>query len=137
MITGDSEYREAFAHLLRMHGIKVEHVGATLDGWSYGYDDAGLGVYVRDIGQLIGPLVIVLMFLGPVFYPRSALPEALQGLMAMNPITIPIEQFRRALFEGLWPDWSAVAQYSLVALVVYLAGVYVFRILRKGFADVL
>ena len=98
---------------------------------------AGLGVYVRDIGQLIGPLVIVLMFLGPVFYPRSALPEALQGLMAMNPITIPIEQFRRALFEGLWPDWSAVAQYSLVALVVYLAGVYVFRILRKGFADVL
>jgi hypothetical protein len=45
-ITGDAYYREAFAHILRTHGIKVEYVGATLDGWSYGYDDAGLGVYV-------------------------------------------------------------------------------------------
>jgi hypothetical protein len=45
-ITGDADYREAFAHILRTHGIKVEYVGATLDGWSYGYDDAGLGVYV-------------------------------------------------------------------------------------------
>ena len=45
-ITGEADYREAFAHILRMHGIKVEYVGATLDGWSYGYDDAGLGVYV-------------------------------------------------------------------------------------------
>ncbi|HSI63761.1 MAG TPA: hypothetical protein VLE43_11600 [Candidatus Saccharimonadia bacterium] len=45
-ITGEPDYREAFAHILRIHGIKVEHVGASLDGWSYGYDDAGLGVYV-------------------------------------------------------------------------------------------
>jgi hypothetical protein len=45
-ITGDADYREAFAHILRVHGIRVEYVGAALDGWSYGYDDAGLGVYV-------------------------------------------------------------------------------------------
>lgn len=98
---------------------------------------AGLGVYVRDIGQVVGPLVIVLMFLGPVFYPRSAMPDGMQAWLALNPITIPIEQFRRALFQGLWPEWGVVARYSLVAVLVYLAGVHVFRLLRKGFADVL
>jgi lipopolysaccharide transport system permease protein len=98
---------------------------------------AGLGVYVRDIGQVIGPMVVVLMFLGPVFYPRAAMPESMQAWLALNPVTIPIEQFRRALFQGLWPEWGVVAQYSLVAVLVYLAGVHLFRILRKGFADVL
>ena len=98
---------------------------------------AGLGVYVRDVSQVVGPMVIVLMFLGPVFYPRSAMPQALQPWLLLNPITVPIEQFRRALFQGLWPEWGLVAQYSLVAVVVYLAGVGVFTMLRKGFADVL
>lgn len=97
----------------------------------------GLGVYVRDISQLVGPLVVVLMFLGPVFYPRSAMPAALQPWLLLNPLTVPIEQFRRALFEGLWPEWGIVAQYSLVAVVVYAAGWGVFTMLRKGFADVL
>lgn len=98
---------------------------------------AALGVYVRDISQIVGPLVIVLMFLGPVFYPRSAMPGSLQPWLLLNPLTIPIEQFRRALFQGLWPDWAIVAQYSLVAVLVYFVGLGLFNMLRKGFADVL
>lgn len=98
---------------------------------------AGLGVYVRDISQVVGPLVIVLMFLGPVFYPRSAMPESLQSWLVLNPITIPIEQFRRALFHGQWPEWALLAEYSLAAVLVYLVGAGVFALLRKGFADVL
>ena len=97
----------------------------------------GLGVYVRDINQIVGPLVTVLMFLGPVFYPRAAMPAALQPWLALNPVTIPIEQFRRVLFDGLWPDWGSLAQYSLAAVAVYCVGLGVFNVLRKGFADVL
>lgn len=96
-----------------------------------------LGVYARDLSQVVAPLVLMMMFLGPVFYPRSALPEPLQPWLALNPITIPIEQFRRVLFEGAWPDWVVLAQYSLAAIVVYLFGWKVFDSLRKGFADVL
>lgn len=98
---------------------------------------AGLGVYVRDISQIVGPLVVALMFLGPVFYPRSAMPESLQPWLLLNPLTVPIEQFRRVLFEGLWPEWGVLAQYSLVAVMVYAIGLGVFTMLRKGFADVL
>ena len=96
-----------------------------------------LGVYLRDLAQLIGPLVMITMFLGPVFYPREAMPAAAQPWLAINPITIPVEQARRVLFEAQWPQWEVLAQYSLVAVAVYLFGLWAFTKLKKGFADVL
>ena len=98
---------------------------------------AALGVYLRDLAQLVGPLVMVTMFLGPVFYPRSALPEGLRPWVALNPITVPIEQFRRVLFQGAWPDWTELMLYGAAAVAVYLLGWGAFRALKKGFADVL
>ena len=98
---------------------------------------AAFGVYLRDLTQLIGPLVMITMFLGPVFYPRSAMPEAAQPWLVLNPITVPVEQARRVVFESQWPQWEIVAQYALVALAVYLFGLWVFAKLKKGFADVL
>ena len=98
---------------------------------------SALGVYLRDLAQLIGPLVMMTMFLGPVFYPREAMPAAAQPWLAFNPITIPVEQARRVLFEAQWPQWDVLAQYSLIAAAVYLFGLWVFSKLKKGFADVL
>jgi lipopolysaccharide transport system permease protein len=98
---------------------------------------AALGVYLRDLAQIIGPVVMITMFLGPVFYPREAMPAAAQPWLAINPITIPVEQTRRVLFEAQWPQWEVLAQYSLVAVAVYLFGLWAFTKLKKGFADVL
>ena len=98
---------------------------------------AALGVYLRDINQIIGPLIMMSMFLGPVFYPRSAMPAAVQPWLALNPITVPTEQLRRVLFEAQWPQWDVLAQYSLIAAAIYLFGLWVFTKLKKGFADVL
>lgn len=98
---------------------------------------AALGVYLRDLAQLITPAIMMTMFLGPVFYPREAMPAAVQPWLALNPITIPVEQTRRVLFEAQWPQWDVLAQYSLVAVAVYLFGLWAFSKLKKGFADVL
>ena len=98
---------------------------------------AALGVYVRDLVQLVGPLIMVLMFMGPVFFPRSAMPEPMRPWLALNPITIPIEQARRVIFDGHWPDWASLGWYALAACAMYLFGLWVFNTLKKGFADVL
>lgn len=98
---------------------------------------AALGVYLRDLAQLVGPLIMVSMFLGPVFFPRTAMPAPLQPWLALNPITIPVEQLRVVLFDGHWPDPWVMAQYSLWALFVYMVGLKVFVALKKGFADVI
>ena len=98
---------------------------------------AALGVYVRDLAQGIGPVLTVLMFLGPVFYPRSAMPAAVQGWLLLNPVTVPVEQARRVPFEHAWPDWGMLGGYALASIVLFVAGRYVFHLLRNEFADVL
>lgn len=97
---------------------------------------SALGVYLRDLSQAVGPMVTALMFLGPVFYARDALPEPLSGWLVLNPITLIVEQTRRVLFEGLWPDWTALGGYTLAALAVYCMGLWMFEKLKRGFADV-
>lgn len=98
---------------------------------------ASLGVFVKDIGQAIGIVTTVMLFLAPVFYPVSALPEKFQYLLFLNPITFIVEQQREVIIFGRSPDWSGFAIYTAVAVVVVWLGYYWFQRTRKGFADVL
>ncbi len=98
---------------------------------------ASLGTYIRDVGQTIGMVTVVLMFLSPVFYPVSALPERLRPFIMANPLTCIVEQARAVLVFGRLPDWRSLGVYSLVALLVGWVGYAWFQKTRKGFADVL
>ena len=53
-----------------------------------------IGVFLKDISQIVGSVASATMFLSPIFYPTSALPENLKFLGYMNPIGITIEQTR-------------------------------------------
>jgi len=98
---------------------------------------ASLGVFLRDVGQTIGIITTVLMFLSPVFYPVTAVPERFQAVIMANPLTFIIEQAREVLIWGHLPDWSGLAVYTLAAFVVAWLGFAWFQMTRKGFADVL
>lgn len=98
---------------------------------------AAIGVFVRDIGQTTGILTTVLLFLSPVFYPISALPEAYQGWLLINPLTFIIEAARNSLIFGQSPNWAAWWIYCAASLVISWAGFWWFQRMRKGFADVL
>ena len=98
---------------------------------------AALGVFVRDVGQVIGMVLNLLMFLSPVFYPMSSLPESWQPWLALNPLTPVIEQTRRVVMEGQWPDLSLLAIFAAFSLLVAWLGGLWFAATRKGFADVL
>ncbi len=98
---------------------------------------ASLGVFVRDVGQSIGLGMTVMLFLSPVFYPVSALPESLRPWMLANPLTFIIEQARAVLIWGQQPNWSGLLIYTVIAVVVAWLGYAWFQKTRKGFADVL
>ena len=98
---------------------------------------ASFGVFVRDVGQITSLLVSLLMFLSPVFYPVSSLPERWQPWLRANPLTPVIEQLRRVALEGLWPDWPQLVLQLAIAGAVAWAGARWFAATRKGFADVL
>lgn len=94
-------------------------------------------VFVKDFAQIVGVLVTLMLFLSPVFYPVSVLPPLMQKLIYLNPISFIIEQLRRVVLEGMWPAWTGLSVYFLVACVVALLGLMFFRRLRPAFADVL
>lgn len=98
---------------------------------------ASLGTYVRDIGQVLGTLVTALMFLSPIFFPLTALPEWLRPWLALNPIAVPVEEARKVLIYGQSPDYQTLVGYTAVAIVVCWLGYVWFQKTRKGFADVL
>lgn len=98
---------------------------------------ASLGVYLRDVSQFIGVISTILMFLSPIFYPVTALPEAYRPLLYLNPLTPVIEQTRDVLFWGKIPDMTVLATYSVGAIFVAWMGFVWFQKTRKGFADVL
>lgn len=98
---------------------------------------ASLGVFLRDVGQTIGIITTVMMFLAPVFYPIAALPEEMRPWLMANPLTFIIEQARAVLIWGRLPDWTGLGIYTAITTVIAWTGYAWFQKTRKGFADVL
>jgi lipopolysaccharide transport system permease protein len=98
---------------------------------------ASLGVFVRDVGQTIGLVMTVMMFLSPVFYPIASLPEFMRPWMLANPLTFIIEQARAIIVWGQMPNWNGLFLYTILAIFIAWLGFAWFQKTRKGFADVL
>jgi lipopolysaccharide transport system permease protein len=78
-----------------------------------------------------------MLFLSPVFYPVTALPEEFRPWVMANPLSFIIEQAREVLIWGHVPNWTGLGGYTLVATVIAWTGYAWFQKTRKGFADVL
>lgn len=98
---------------------------------------ASLAVYLRDVGQVTGVVTTILLFLSPVFYPVSALPEEFRGLFALNPLTPAITQARDTLLLGKVPDWTQWGVALAAGFAASWLGLAWFQRTRRGFADVL
>jgi lipopolysaccharide transport system permease protein len=98
---------------------------------------ASIGVYLRDIDQILRPVTTALLFLSPIVYPLAAIPERLQPLLYLNPLTFIVEETRAVLIWGQTPNWLGLAIYASIALIIAALGLWWFQKTRKGFADVL
>lgn len=98
---------------------------------------ASLGVYLRDVGQVVGIVTTVLMFMSPIFYAVEALPPAYQSIMRMNPLTTAVEQARDVMILGHGIGLGAWLSTLGLGMVTLWLGFVWFQKTRKGFADVL
>lgn len=98
---------------------------------------SSLAVYVRDVRQVVALGLTLLMFLSPIFYPLDLIDETLRDWFYLNPLTLPIEQFRQVALNGTPPDWVALGIYSGIALLVALLGGLWFQKTKSGFPDVI
>lgn len=98
---------------------------------------ASLGVYLRDVGHVVNALVTVLLFVSPVFYPITTLPDGLRAVVLLNPLAAVLESSRAVLLWGQWPDVPLLAAHTAAGLLVAWLGWLWFDRTRSGFADVL
>lgn len=98
---------------------------------------ASLGVYLRDVQQLVTIVTQVLFFMTPIFYPVSVVPEKLRWILHINPLSTVVEQTRQLFLYGKTPDPVACLAILAVSLVVFQLGLAWFVKTKKGFADVL
>ncbi|WP_448482650.1 ABC transporter permease [Pseudoxanthomonas mexicana] len=98
---------------------------------------ASLGVYLRDVGQLVGLIASVFLFISPIFFPATAIPAEMRFLVAFNPLVGPIEQLRAVTLRDVAPDVVGLFYHFAIWSVVAFLVLKVFRRLAKGFADVI
>jgi len=98
---------------------------------------AALGTFVKDLQQVAGPLITLLSFLGPVFYPISALPSWLGAWVWFNPVTVPIESLRACVLLAQAPNWALLGAYAVVGGVLAAFSGFHFLRVQARFADVL
>jgi len=95
------------------------------------------GVYFRDMAQASGIVSTMMLFLSPVFYPLSIVPQEYRSWFYLNPLTYPIELLRELVVFGTLPSLASYLVYFGASLAVACVGFAWFQGMRRGFADVL
>lgn len=102
-----------------------------------GYLLSAVSVYLKDVGNIISVLVMMLMYMSPVFFPLSSVPERYQGIIKINPMTYIIENFRNSMLYGENLDGEMYLLSIIISFAFYFIGKFVFMRVKEGFADVL
>jgi lipopolysaccharide transport system permease protein len=103
-----------------------------------GYLAAGLTVFLRDIPQTLGVILNIWLYLTPIIYPASAIPEQWRNwVFWLNPMTAIAEVYRDLILAGEVKHWGEWGVASVIALSLFILGFGVYKRLRPAFADVL
>ena len=98
---------------------------------------ASLGVFLRDVAQGVSLVLMAWLYLTPIIYPESLVPDEYRPFINLNPFTPLMRNYRRILLEGAMPDWGGLAYFTIFALLLFLFGYWWFARTRKNFADVI
>lgn len=97
---------------------------------------SALNVKYRDIRYALPFMIQLWMFVSPVIYPLSFVPQKWRWVLAFNPLTGLIEGFRASLFGRRAFDWVSLGISAAITLVLLTYAAYAFRKMERSFADI-
>ncbi len=99
---------------------------------------AALGVYMRDLGQIMALVLTMWFFVTPICYQEStSLSPAIAAVMRQNPLYVLVRGYRAVFLEGHAPELFPLLKLWAIALALFFLGHVWFYRLRKSFADVI
>jgi len=111
-------------------------LGATI-AFAAGLWVSALYVRYRDVGHILPMFIQLWMFVSPILYPVSKVPESWRAVYALNPVVSVVEGFRWALIPGFQVDFSMFLPSVLIVAVTLVGGLIYFRSMERTFADVI
>ena len=98
---------------------------------------SALGVYLRDVNQAIGSFISMLMFVSPIFFPLTALPERWQTILRLNPLAHIIDQTRTIMIAHRHPSLAYIFWGISLGMIACEVAFKTFAKAKRGFADVM
>ena len=117
--------------------IPLAYLPLILLSLGLGWFLSSLGVYVRDLAQVVAILVQILFFVSPILYPASLAPASFKFIFWINPLAAIVESFRQVLLWGESLSWTTWAVWMVITAIVAVLGYTWFMVTKKGFADVI
>ncbi len=109
----------------------------VLTALAFGIWFTALNVKYRDVGMAIPFLLQIWMYLCPIIYPLSVVPQKWRAVYALNPMVGVVEGFRWSLLGSAPPDFLTLGLSSAISVAVLLSGLVWFRRVEATFADVI
>jgi len=94
-----------------------------------------LTVFLRDIEYILGIVMMAWQFLSPVMYGIDMVPQEMQGIMSLNPMTSILMVYRDIFYYKQVPDLRTLAQATLLGVIFMLIGFFVFEKLKRHFSE--
>lgn len=96
---------------------------------------SAMNVYIRDLEHIVNIVTMAWFYATPIVYPLTMLPDFLQKILLLNPMTPLVQGFRNVIYYGTAPNFMEIGIAGLEAIVIFTAGVLIFHKLEPGFAE--
>lgn len=107
-----------------------------ITGLAIGLWTSILSLYIRDLSQIIIQITNFLIFVTPVFYPGTIVPDKFRLILYLNPIAGIIEYSRAAFFNSPLPDNGYLIGFGII-LLLFISAIFIFKRLEKKITDLL
>jgi lipopolysaccharide transport system permease protein len=111
-------------------------LGTLLAASGAGLILSALNVSFRDVKYAVPFFIQMGLFISPVIYPLQYVPVRYQLLLGLNPMSGMIVGFRHSLLGGS-TDWGLVLASLATSVILFLAGLFIFRRMERRFADII
>jgi ABC-type polysaccharide/polyol phosphate export permease len=98
---------------------------------------SSLNVFYRDVSPVVQIGLQLWLYVTPIAYPLSKVPESWRPLIAANPLSGIVEGFRSVLLYGRAPDWELLGLSAALTATVFAGAFVLFKKIDKYFADVI
>ncbi len=96
---------------------------------------SAINVYFRDLQQIVTNFLMLGFFVTPILYPLSHVPQKVQFIFYINPMTVLFRSYQWIFYYNIHPNWLHLLYLLIGSFVVLLIGVYIFEKLKEAFPE--